>query len=598
MHALQIKKLSLSPELPSNRLASSFKLKRGQTTPIFTTVINIFQKRSIFRLKSELDLIYDMVKDRKFFKNLEEKHGTDIVYQILNAMTFEKIKANSLVFEKGTIGTKFYIVLKGKVAILIDRQANQPESPSSEKTIKKRKESKLKGKLLNNETPTSEPDLQKNPANKKKSIFISNDKPAEGKDNQKRQKNEIFITYVTSVSTENLEKKESLVKNISPSEKDVEKKIILGEGETFGELALIADIPRSATAVCEEDCCLAVLKKEKYREILGVSDEMEEKREFFGNVGILHGLSKLNFYNFIYNIEHKIYGRSHIVMDVNEKLDKIFFVRKGEVKIMKKIGIDAKSEDETTDDIFRNIRKRLVKAIDILTMGVGEFFGLESGFEKDKSEFTYISGLGGTEVYILNKKDFCKRVNKYINEEGFSEFVRIIENRIQLINECISNIKMYLPFKTHPQHKKKRLIPERRKSDDYSNHENKNTNEINLNNKKVFRNSDKNNQIRLEISDKLENYVNLKDKILLKLNGREKLEMIFEKEEFQNKKNVRKMKILINSKKKNNYNYLAEKNSNRERIINNLKNSLHKSNISDEGMGFSVHYHSLSYDLN
>ena len=157
---------------------------------------------------------------------------------------------------------------------------------------------------------------------------------------------------------------------------------------------------------------------------------------------------------------------------------------------------------------------------------------------------------------------------------------------------------MYLPFKTHPQHKKKRLIPERRKSDDYSNHENKNTNEINLNNKKVFRNSDKNNQIRLEISDKLENYVNLKDKILLKLNGREKLEMIFEKEEFQNKKNVRKMKILINSKKKNNYNYLAEKNSNRERIINNLKNSLHKSNISDEGMGFSVHYHSLSYDLN
>jgi hypothetical protein len=76
--------------------------------------------------------------------------------------------------------------------------------------------------------------------------------------------------------------------------------------------------------------------------------------------------------------------------------------------------------------------------------------------------------------------------------------------------------------------------------------------------------------------------------------------MIFNKEEFSNKKKSDKMKILIkgNPKNKNPFDYLSENNTYREKIISNMKNNLNKSYVSDEELGFSVHYHSVSYDLN
>ena len=43
----------------------------------------------------------------------------------------------------------------------------------------------------------------------------------------------------------------------------------LGVGSSFGELALITQLPRNATIVCREECHFAVLTKEHYDLILG-----------------------------------------------------------------------------------------------------------------------------------------------------------------------------------------------------------------------------------------------------------------------------------------------------------------------------------------
>ena len=40
-------------------------------------------------------------------------------------------------------------------------------------------------------------------------------------------------------------------------------------GNSFGELALLNDKPRSATSVCKEECHFAILGKKHYNSILG-----------------------------------------------------------------------------------------------------------------------------------------------------------------------------------------------------------------------------------------------------------------------------------------------------------------------------------------
>lgn len=50
--------------------------------------------------------------------------------------------------------------------------------------------------------------------------------------------------------------------------------VLLKQGQSFGELALIKDQPRAASILCREDCDFMVLNKENYDNIIGDVEKM------------------------------------------------------------------------------------------------------------------------------------------------------------------------------------------------------------------------------------------------------------------------------------------------------------------------------------
>ena len=79
--------------------------------------------------------IYSILTSLKFFKD-RNIQGDDL--NILSqGLTFEDMEADEIVFKAGTLGEKFYIILKGSVKILIpvkDKTANDKRKSLFEQT--------------------------------------------------------------------------------------------------------------------------------------------------------------------------------------------------------------------------------------------------------------------------------------------------------------------------------------------------------------------------------------------------------------------------------------------------------------------------------
>lgn len=76
-------------------------------------MIPILAKQASARTKTELAQIEPMIKNIKFFSDREIE--SDSYSLLANALQYEFGKRGEIVFEKGSIGDKFYIILIGEV---------------------------------------------------------------------------------------------------------------------------------------------------------------------------------------------------------------------------------------------------------------------------------------------------------------------------------------------------------------------------------------------------------------------------------------------------------------------------------------------------
>lgn len=124
----------------------------------------------------------------------------------------------------------------------------------------------------------------------------------------------------------------------------------ISAGGAFGELSVIETQlkPRTATIICKEDCHFAVLDKNSYRQILGLSEKkkIDIQLDFLAGLPIFSGWSRHSLKPMIYLFEKIKYNKGSVIYKEGDMDSNLYVIRSGEVKFTKNITIKPRGDGE------------------------------------------------------------------------------------------------------------------------------------------------------------------------------------------------------------------------------------------------------------
>ena len=284
-------------------------------------------------------------------------------------MTLEIFNKDECVFNFGEVGDKFYIILEGKLSVLIPTKTKS-RMPVATKTDFHNE--RLFRSLTRHNT-----------------IRRSDSK---SKITEIMKKNSFDFDFLGSVGE--IEQMQEIK--------------TLQSGDSFGELALLSNQPRSATIICKENSYFAVLSQQDYKIILSSNARKSilEKFEFLQQLHLFKGLSRNSIKNLAYLVTESTYKKNQIVYNDKITADDLYFIKTGEFKITVKEQLDNKEfNGYSTSPLKLKMQRKNGRVIDhqIVIKGKNEIFGYEiiTGDEKIKNHTsTCISNFGI--VYVIN----------------------------------------------------------------------------------------------------------------------------------------------------------------------------------------------------
>ena len=221
----------------------------------------------------------------------------------------------------------------------------------------------------------------------------------------------------------------------------------LSDGEFFGEVSLIYNIPRTATATALTDTTLIRIDKHPFNRYLKhlFEGQLEDLIEFMELCPIFRGMSKDLLIHLGIRAKVKKFATGQIILKAESKCDNIYIIRRGTVKVTKEIKF-IKNEQKVKKRQLRKTKSQILS-----------FEEYKNRKELEKQKMKEILSFGPTSQDLQE--------NNYINKEITLEVLKIgdifpsyyacnelfldiqfeSDNPCELIEIDISNIKEIIP---------------------------------------------------------------------------------------------------------------------------------------------------------
>lgn len=307
---------------------------------------SLFGVQPADRTHSHLEKIMKITEDIKFLKDISAKRGSDrIHWECCRLMTLEIYQEGECVINFGEVGDSFYIIIEGNASILV---------PS--KMIKRK--------------DTTRENITKS-IQRQSTFRINHEDEAENKEIFEEIRS--FKRGGTILDFDFLEKIGEI--------EEVKEIKVLTRGDSFGEVALLSNKPRSATVRCNTLSCFAVLSRKDYKKILSSDAELsvKEKTEYLKHLPIFKHESPGMLRNLSYFITESTFKKNQIVYTEGSSPESIFFIKSGDFKFTVKQQLST-SKNYTSSTLLKlSMLKKNTKTIDlqVVIKGKNQIFGHE-----------------------------------------------------------------------------------------------------------------------------------------------------------------------------------------------------------------------------
>ena len=383
-------------------------------------LIDVLNIPSRERTEEHVDFLETQTKYIKFFRELSEQMQSNQLHRACcQFMMLENFQAGENIFEAGSIGDKFYILLKGTVGVCIPLQTKVVvNDPDLEKTFRK---------LAQRAHPLTPPETAIAALEAQVAAAVEKDP-------------EIAELEVTSFAHVNE----------------------LGEGFAFGELALLNNQPRSATITASSDVTLAVLLKKDYTRLVAAHTEklLNDKVDFLRKLPIFRNWSKLSISKLSFAFQRQTCQKGQVIYSENDRVDYVYFVKEGEFLLSKLFTQSPSVKPLQRLTTFSLNRTEKSLRCRLFFKGVMEMVGAEELFEKKTHrQFTCECTSNTGELWCITKRVRTRQnfTGRILHPDSLA-FLQLSKQRyLDLYNSRVNEFhrteeaKLMAPAKTEPK---------------------------------------------------------------------------------------------------------------------------------------------------
>ena len=453
----------------------------------------ILNSPSRLRGKHQIDLIQKLTESVSFFEKITAEHKSPEIHrECCSVMFLEEYEKNDAIITFGEQATKFYIILEGRVSVMVPIKKKIKltiqEYKRYEDVCEKVSQESSSSSLESSNSLESIEMVQNKRLDRHKPVAVVNVKEILEKFKQEEIKSLLKKENTSSHINEEkiisrlfreklMKEKREILNVIKESNKEfieieidkMEEVDELSKGDSFGELALISDRPRAASVFAKEHVSVLVLRKNQFKEILGTISEktVAWKVRILQNLPYFAywskiSLSKLSYYFQVQEIVHK-----QQLFAQGQKVNGIYFVVDGEFVMTKKV-----ESSELPIYVFQSDFENLsgkkiklgkeIKEKKIVIKGKNESIGgYEIFHDIPLRQFSCYCNSSTAEVFYITKEHFLSKVQNLesiktiINEENIR-----LEKRYNEIVKFEGSGYLKDIFRSSPISKSIKLIPD------------------------------------------------------------------------------------------------------------------------------------------